>query len=330
MFSIPALAWGAFPVANEPSYQKPNLFSLANQSAYEKPVTFSLENFINNSKNEKTEDDALKSSWILSWLKYTSKNTTNVSKTYIPKATIASDVPFVYTNNFMSIAGYSSNEILNISGSSIFLKGVPKKSTPDSKSWSQVDFDTKIERNNIIIREVVAKIPEEHYGDPSIALIASAFTYIKFGDNKTNGFHYINDPNGMNWAYANESILVGESAGYTMAGDCDDFAIVISSIIESMGGTSRIVWGQNHAFAEVYLGKDNTQNSDVGRNIIWLMNKFSADKIYTHVDPDNKEVWLNLDYKGTDHPGGPFHKTSKYVIYDNRSRKNMVPLITSP
>jgi hypothetical protein len=343
MFTIPALAWpavwtgpyayhgtDAFSFSNEPSYQKPNLFSLANLSTYKKSVTFSLGYSIKNSKNQKPANDSLKSSWNLSWLKGITKNTTNISKNYIYIAKTTSDVPFVYTNNFMSIAGYSSDEILNISESSIFLNGVPKKSTLDSESWSREDFDTKIERDNIIVREEVAKLNESSYGYPSIALIASTFERLKNGDNKTNGFHYMNDPNGMNWAYANESIRVGRSAGYTMAGDCDDFAIVISALVESIGGTSRIVWGQDHAFAEVYLGKDNAQNSDVGRNINWLMNKFSVDKIYTHVDPDNKEVWLNLDFKDTDHPGGPLHKTSKYVIYENRTRKNMIPLMTSP
>ena len=118
---------------------------------------------------------------------------------------------------------------------------------------------------------------------------------------KPKGWLYINHPRGVNWPYTNESIQVGRATGNVGSGDCDDFAIVMSALVESVGGTSQIVLATNgdlsHAFAEVYLGQDNLQDSPVEGIINWLINKYSTDKIYTHVDTDTKDVWLNLDWR---------------------------------
>jgi hypothetical protein len=153
--------------------------------------------------------------------------------------------------------------------------------------------------------------------------------YYRYGDNTTKGWRFINDPKGIDWAYANESIQIGKKAGYAAAGDCDDFAIVMSSLVESIGSSSRIIWGINpnesHAFAEVFLGQDNVQNSSVEAIIKGLMNKFDTNKIYTHIDTNTKGVWLNLDWSAT-HPGGPFYRADKYVIYDNRDQYPKTPL----
>jgi hypothetical protein len=245
---------------------------------------------------------------------------------------LAADVPFVYSDCFPSIAGYSSNTIEEISASSSDLVGVPLKSSPDRWGY-QEEFDAKIEPDNIIIREEVAMLKEDFSGDPSISQICSILKYYRYGDNTTNGWHYLNDPRGLNWAYANESLQIGKKTGYVGAGDCDDFAIVMSALVESIGGTSRIVLGINpansHAFAEVYLGQDSSQDSNVKYIINLLMDMFETDKIYAHVDTDTKDVWLNLDWSA-DHPGGTFYKADEYVIYNNRNQIEKIPLSYTP
>jgi len=242
---------------------------------------------------------------------------------------MAADVPFVFTDNLTSIAGYSSDEIEEISASSTDLNGVPTDSSPDR--WShQEEFDAKIEPGNLIVREEIAMLKEDFSGDPNIFQICSIFKYLRYGDNTSNGWHYINDPRGLNWAYANESLQIGKKTGYVGAGDCDDFAIVMSALVESIGGTSRIVLGINpdisHAFAEVYLGQDNGQDSDLEYIIKSLKCMFDTEKIYTHVDTDTKDVWLNLDWSAYN-PGGPFYKADEYVIYNNRNQIDKTPLI---
>jgi len=64
-------------------------------------------------------------------------------------------------------------------------------------------------------------------------------------------------------------------AGCVGGGDCDDFAILMSALIESVGGTTRIILARNsstggHAYTEVYLGNLSEQNNQVEDIIAWL------------------------------------------------------------
>ena len=119
------------------------------------------------------------------------------------------------------------------------------------------------------------------------------------------------------------------------AGDCDDFAILMSALVESVDGTTRIILAYSnttggHAFTEVYLGKLNTTDSHVSDIISSLKQTFNADKIYTHVDTETKEVWLNLDWgpdeMGTAHPGRPFYQGDKYIVLCIRDQFDKTPL----
>jgi len=106
-------------------------------------------------------------------------------------------------------------------------------------------------------------------------------------------------------------------------GDCNDFAILMSAIIEEIGGTSRILLAQNnstggHAYAEIYLGASNDPNNQLEEIINWLKQNYDTDMIYTHIDTDTKDVWLNLDWgqdeKGNAYPGGPFFQGDKHIV----------------
>jgi len=111
----------------------------------------------------------------------------------------------------------------------------------------------------------------------------------------------------------------------------------MSALVESIGGTTRIILARNnstggHAYAEVYLGRIN--NSDSGDQVEaiigWLKEKLDADKIYTHIDTDTKDVWLNLDWgpdeKGSAHPGGPFYQGDKHIVLCIRDAFSRTPL----
>ena len=62
------------------------------------------------------------------------------------------------------------------------------------------------------------------------------FEYLK------NNWHYVGDQDPTaNFNYASETINRGKSAGYSGVGDCDDFACVMASMIEAIGGSARII-----------------------------------------------------------------------------------------
>ncbi len=61
-----------------------------------------------------------------------------------------------------------------------------------------------------------------------------------------------------NVEYVNESKDEWHTPTYALfhGGDCEEFAMLIASMVTAAGGNARIYITQNHAFAAVYIGKD--------------------------------------------------------------------------
>lgn len=63
--------------------------------------------------------------------------------------------------------------------------------------------------------------------------------------------------------------------------------------------------------------------------IRWLEKKYNTNEIYTHIDTETKDVWLNLDWgdlSGNAHPGGPFFKGNKHILLSIRDKYQKTPL----
>jgi hypothetical protein len=230
----------------------------------------------------------------------------------------AEEMPFIFSKDYESIADFSSDQMEDISASNENLKGIPADM---SQSNGRKDMLERVEPRNSIVRQEAALLAEMYPGDHNIEQICSIFGHLRNGNGTIKKWSYINDPRGSNYyEYANESILLGKAGGYSGTGDCDDFAILMSALVESIGGTTRIVIASHdngdsgHAFTEVYLGQDDKQGCMVERIISWLMDKYNTNEIYTHIDPDTKDVWLNLDWSA-DHPGGGYYKADEYTAY---------------
>ncbi len=265
---------------------------------------------------------------------------------------IALDVPFVFDEASSGVASYNSNQIVQSHFSSPDLIGVPTVtqvedneilafpvtgggSAPGETTEINVGelkyvFNARVEPDNSQVHEEALVLASKFPGDLTIDQICSIYRYLKNGEGSIKGWSYARDPRGIDYfMYANQSLRIGERTGCVGAGDCDDFAILMSALIESIGGTTRIILAHNnstggHAYTEVYLGQPGTQNNQVEDIIRWLKEKFDADKIYTHIDTDTKDVWLNLDWgpdeKGNTHPGGPFYQGDKHIVLCIRDR----------
>ncbi len=265
---------------------------------------------------------------------------------------IALDVPFVFDEASSGVASYNSNQIVQSHFSSPDLIGVPTVtqvedneilafpvtgggSAPERTTDEQVGelkkaFDAAVEPDNSRVHEEAVVLALKYPGDLTIDQIASIYSYLKNGDGSKKGWGYVRDPRGIDYFnYANASLKLGDRANYVGGGDCDDFAILMAALVESIGGTTRIILARNnstggHAYTEVYLGQLCTKNSQVEDIINWLKQKFNTDKIYTHIDTDTKDVWLNLDWgadeKGNAHPGGPFYLGDKHIVLCIRDR----------
>jgi len=270
----------------------------------------------------------------------------------------AADVPFVFDQSTSGIAGFSPSQLEQAHLSSADLAGVPAVtlaaddevmvfpvagggSMPEGENSKKVgelkkSLSARTEPDNPVVHYEAVVLGAKYPGDHTIDQIASIYEYLKNGDDSKRGWSYVPDPRGIDYfMYANETIKIGKEVGCAGAGDCDDFAILMAALVESVGGTTRIILAHNnttggHAYAEVYLGQIGEQNSLVEDIIKWLKSNSDTDKIYTHIDTDSKDVWLNLDWgadrKGNAHPGGPFYQGDKHIVLCIRDAFSRTPL----
>ncbi|WP_367358242.1 transglutaminase domain-containing protein [Methanothrix sp.] len=271
----------------------------------------------------------------------------------------AADVPFVFDQSASGVASYTSAQIEQDHTTSPDLAGVPIVSSPSDSEFLEIPItgggsgsgtqkknigelkrtlDARVEPDNPRVRDEAVVLALKYPGEKTIDQIVSIYEYLKNGDESKKGWGYVSDPRGIDYfMFANQTLRNGERANCVGGGDCDDFAILMSALVESIGGTTRIILARNnstggHAYAEVYLGRidDSDSGGQVEAIIDWLKEELDADKIYTHIDTETKDVWLNLDWgpdeKGSAHPGGPFYQGDKHIVLCIRDRVLKTPL----
>jgi len=253
----------------------------------------------------------------------------------------ALSIPFVFNESYSVASSYTTDQLESMVSSSYDLAGVPLVSAPSDNEMIDYSItgggsapggttetkvanlkrtlNCRVEPENPIVHKEALLLEAKHPGDYTIEQVSAIYSYLK------ENWRYVRDPRGLDYLnYANESLTVGKDAGCAGAGDCDDFAILMSALVESIGGTSRIILAQNnstggHAYTEVYLGQLNATNNRINDTINWLKQTFDTDKIYTHIDTDTKDIWLNLDWSA-DQPGGPFFKGSRHTLISVRDQ----------
>lgn len=178
------------------------------------------------------------------------------------------------------------------------LKGRVEDSTPLLAGGS---YEKAVQPMDPLVRDFAVKLASGHPGafdNPQgsfhptveglrqVALVHGAIS---------SSWKYVSDP-GVSWADyvspARRTLAIG------LTGDCDDFAVMVASCVEAIGGKARIVIGSNdseaHAWAELWLGSGGaaqsalaTMGDIVGRGAQYLA---------TDRDPDGT-IWLILDWR---------------------------------
>lgn len=246
---------------------------------------------------------------------------------------MAADIPYVFGEDPYT-AGYTSDKLEEIRASSPDLAGVSPISTSAEVSEETMEFyNIRVEPDNPLVHSEALIFAGNNPGELTIDQICSIYKYLRFGDSSTNGWVYKSDPRGVDYrAYSNETLKTGKEIGCTGSGDCDDFAILMSSLIESIGGTTRIIsaCGNDgcHAYTEVYLGQLDAQNKQVSDTIGELKRAFDMDKIFTHIDTTTWDVWLNLDW-WANRPGGEFYSGDTRGLYWIRDQYEKTPVRVS-
>jgi tetratricopeptide (TPR) repeat protein len=253
---------------------------------------------------------------------------------------LAADIPFVFDDRSSDSAGLASVRLEEALSGSFWLAAVPSASSPsDQKREDDLKktVGARVEPDNPTIQEVALLLVAKYPGNLTIDQICSIYRYMKRGDGSVKGWSYARDPRGSDFfMYANQSIEIGGKSSRSGVGDCDDFAILMSSLVGAIGGNTRIIFAQNkttggHAYAEVYLGNLGENSRQIDKIIEWLKQTFNTNKIFTHIDTETKDVWLNLDWgadeKGSTHPGGPLYQEDRHFIaYRNAAGKTPLKL----
>jgi len=214
---------------------------------------------------------------------------------------LGTDIPYAFKDNSSDLAGS-------------ILKS-EKWNGDESNITNMLNY--RVDPKDPKVINYARSIAGEHPGTYKIEQICAIFN--KINDNWT----YFSDPHTKNdyLSFPNDTIETCKNGN--CSGDCDDFAILMSGLIEAIGGTTRCIWAENtmqgaHAYVEVYLGQLDANNNHVKNIISWLTKKYRADTIYTHIDLDTGDVWLNLDWS-EDHPGGSFYPSDRYYVFNIQS-----------
>ncbi len=191
-------------------------------------------------------------------------------------------------------------------------------------------FDRRIEPEKVVDDAqdmIVGVSPGEH----TIGQVCVIYEKIK------NNWNISGDPRGTDYyRFANETLRQGKKANLIGAGDCDDFALLMASMIESIGGSTRVILAYSpsgsHAYAEVYLGKKGSYNVNEIKK--WLMLKYGVDQINTHWNKENGDIWLNLDWGKNiaiaAYPGASFFDASEHIPIYIKNSTTRNPLNPSP
>jgi len=164
-----------------------------------------------------------------------------------------------------NITEYNSTDIItsNIAGAGPSLGG-----SGMTMEEMKREIALKLNVGNTKVRDEGLRLIRKYGGDGTIDQICSIYEHM------VGNWSYARDTRGKEiLQYSNQSLDYGEGEN-SGQGDCDDFSILLASLIESIGGTSRIIlaYGPDggHAYTEVYLGKAGGPESDVGRMLAWL------------------------------------------------------------
>ncbi|RPI19810.1 MAG: transglutaminase domain-containing protein [Ignavibacteriae bacterium] len=153
----------------------------------------------------------------------------------------------------------------------------------------------------------------------SIVIAKANVILQKYPDNKIDQLCEAFDMLYLNWKYRSdpdgkEKFYKASTSLKTFKGDCDDYAIAMVSLMVALGGNGRVVCVIDHAFPEVYLGKNLSHgyldSLPVMINAHYAKTSGHENMMTTahyHKDADGS-VWLNMDWWEY-YPGSKFHNT---------------------
>lgn len=195
------------------------------------------------------------------------------------------------------------------------------------RAHSRAEVVEAIDAHDPITRNYAARVASDTDGPYSVEQVARIWSHVR------GKWRYVNDPRGSEYFASAAETIENE-----FIGDCDDFAIVLASMVEAIGGQARIVMMGSleggHAYPEVCLPNDaeeararltrhyrRVRDPNLGRQTVREFN-------YRH--DEACPVWLNLDWNAGV-PGGPYETEQWAVaIYPDGRTQTLAPANAPP
>jgi len=201
----------------------------------------------------------------------------------------------------------------------------------------KADVAAKLDQDDPYIADTAMTMAADYPGQYNINQVSQIYITMAQG-----GWFYYNDPAGSeSYQNANLSLKRGKIKNTIGMGDCDDFAILMASLVQSIGGSARVTFAYDndnqsgHAYSELYLGENGT--SEVDQIVDWLKSEYRVEDL-PGINKTGSEVWLNLDWgeditKGA-YPGGYYFgegvkDVSRNVVWEPEKKVSpvIVPVI---
>ena len=188
-----------------------------------------------------------------------------------------------------------------LNGFTVDLKPMPEKFAPKYRYNPASYFETinrLVEPAEPDVRGKAAEVARSYPGAYNIYQVCALFDMVK------EEIEYVSDPRGNDvWEPANVTLKIG-------AGDCEDQAILLSSMIEAVGGTTRVYLTDNHAFAAVYIGNGTGATEAAVKGIRAYYGNVDVNYL-----TDEYGSWLMLDPTSSLYAGGLPGKTAQVKIH---------------
>jgi len=179
------------------------------------------------------------------------------------------------------------------------------------------------------VRNEAVRIAAEDEGPYRVEQVARIWSNVR------GRWRYVNDPRGDEFFSSASATLENQSEDGRLAGDCDDFAILLAAMIEAIGGEARIVMLDGdqggHAYAEACI---HQEPSEVAGRLAthyrqhWdrYLGRQGISNIHFRSSEDCP-VWLNLDWNARV-PGGPYGRELWAVsIYPDGRTETLAPSV---
>ncbi len=183
---------------------------------------------------------------------------------------------------------FSENDFSNLSYIEINPYSISSVYTSSKNYYYYFDrINDMVKPFDLTVYQKAREITLPFSGPYNIFQVCTIFDYL------VDDLKYIQDPDGNDvWSDPITTLSRG-------GGDCEDYAMLSSALVSSIGGTTRIYMTDNHAFSTLYIG-----NSTESKDMLEEIDAYYGTNLFFAVLEDKFGYWLVADPLGSFFLGG--------------------------